>query len=291
MRLRMVGAPYPFRLVQSVPYGQAPGLPSWQQRLYLDLVLPESPLPRRRPAVVFFHGGGWEAGTKEEVMTPWYGPLLAAHGFVVASVGYRLSQVSKFPAQLHDAKAAVRWLRAQATDYNIDPDRIGALGASAGAHLAALLGVTGDVDALEGPCGSDGFSSRVQAVAAFCCPSDFLRWRFRDDSPITRLFGGPRTEREDLMRLGSPALHVRPGAPPFLLVHGTEDETVPFEQGKVLAAALEHVDAEVALHVVPGAYHNLRDDVDLPWSNQPWEELGRQALAFFEHHLNPNRAS
>ena len=205
------------------------------------------------------------------------------------SVTYRLSRFASFSAQIHDAKAAVRWLRAHASEYQINPDCIGVWGDSAGGHLAALLGVTADLPDLEGDCGSAGYSSRVQAVVACCASYDFLTpgGQVINDapSPVTHLFGGTVSEREDLMRKASPLSHVRPGAPPFHIVHGTRDETVPFEQAEHFTQALKAAGTPVEFLPLEGAYHNLCQEELLPWTDTPWEELGWKALAFFQRHL------
>ena len=128
-----------------------------------------------RPAVVWLHGGGWFSGARTEGLVHWCCPLLGAHGFVTVSIEYGLSYQAVFPAQIQDVKAAIRWLRANAAPCHIDPERIGIWGLSAGGHLAQLAGLTDDRPDLEGPCGSAGFSSRVQAVAVGSAPSDFLQ--------------------------------------------------------------------------------------------------------------------
>lgn len=289
MLLSIPGTPSPFRVMTSVQYGTVPGLPSWDARLHLDLLLPDPPPTNRAPAVVFLHGGGWAEGERSTGMYPWLNPLLAGHGFVTASVTYRLSRRAAFPAQIHDAKAAIRWLRANATAYGIDPDRVGVWGDSAGGHLAALLGTSGDLPELEGPCGSAAYSSRVQAVVARCAPTDFALFHPDDEdepgSVLWLLFGGPAREHLDLARLASPVTHVRRGAPPFLLVHGDQDETVPYEQSSILAAELHAHGADVTVRTVPGGHHNMLPDVEAEWLNQPWTDLGYEALEFFSKHL------
>jgi dipeptidyl aminopeptidase/acylaminoacyl peptidase len=149
--------------------------------------------------------------------------------------------------------------------------------------------VTGDLPALEGDCGSAGYSSRVQAVVTRCAPSDFLSTgglMINDaPSPVTQLFNGTVSEREALMRVASPIAHVRPGAPPFQIVHGTRDETVPFEQAEHLTQALKATGNEVDFLPIAGAYHNLCLEELLPWTDTPWEEMGWKALAFFQRHL------
>lgn len=264
-------------------------MPPWSAQLHLDLLSP-SPLPDAlAPAVIYLHGGGWAEGERSTGLYPWLNPLLAAHGFITVSVTYRLSRFAPFPCQIHDAKAAVRWLRAHAEKYHINPDRIGVWGDSAGGHLAALLGVTGDYPALEGDCGSSGYSSRIQAVVARSAPYDFLSTgglMINDaPSPVTQLFGGMVTEREELMRLASPISHVHREAPPFHIVHGTLDETVPFEQAERFANALESAGCKVEFLPIRDAYHNLCLEELLPWTDEPWEEMGWKALAFFQQHL------
>lgn len=289
MQLALPGCPLSFTLMPALQYGEVPGVPPKKAALRLDMLCP-SPLPAvPTPAVIYLHGGGWAEGERSTGLYPWLNPLLAAHGFITVSVTYRLSGFASFPAQIHDVKAAVRWLRANAQQYHIDPDHIGVWGDSAGGHLAALLGVTGDISTLEGNCGSSGYSSRVQAVVARCAPYDFLRpgGELSNDapSPVTQLLGGTVSEREELMRVASPISYMRPGVPPFLIVHGTLDEVVPFEQAERFTQALKAVGSEVDFLPIPGAYHNLRPEELLPSTDTPWEEMGWKALAFFQRHL------
>lgn len=291
MLLALPGNPSSFALLPALQYGEVPDVPPWEAPLYLDMLCP-SPLPvSPAPAVIYFHGGGWAEGERSTGLYPWLNPLLAAHGFITVSVTYRLSRFASFPAQIYDAKAAVRWVRAHAEQYHIHPERIGAWGDSAGGHLAALLGVTGDLPALEGDCGSSGYSSHLQAVVTRSAPYDFLHTgglMINDaPSPVTQLFGGTVSEQEKLMRVASPIFHVRPGIPPFQIVHGTLDEAVPFEQAEQFAQALKVVGSEVDFLPIVGAYHNLCLEELLPWADKPWDELGRKALTFFQHHLYP----
>ncbi len=274
----------PYICIPAIQYGEADGMP-----LLLDMLCP-NPMPTHSvPAIVYMHGGGWFEGDRSLGLYPWLNPLLAMHDFITVSISYRLSGQAPFPAQIYDAKAAVRWLRANAEQYHINPERIGAWGDSAGGHLAALLGVTGDMPELEGNCGSPGFSSRVQAVATRVGPSDFLGTgglMINDaESPVTQLFGGTIHEHEAMMRLASPITHVSADAPPFSIVHGTLDETVPFDQGERLYQALKTAGTYVTFLPIQNAYHNLRANPALPWSDEPWLELSWQALAFFQQYL------
>lgn len=275
MMLSMPEAPCAVEVRAAVQYGAVPGEPVWQGALYLDLLLP-TPRRERVPAVVYLHGGGWRNGERSAGLYPWIGPVLAAHGFAVANVTYRLSGRAPFPAQLHDVRAAVRWLRANASTYGIDPGRIGVLGDSAGGHLALLLATTADRPDVE-----------VQAVVARCAPADFATMPLDGEVDyLTPLFGGPRERTAELRRVASPLTHVHAGVPPMLLVHGTLDETVPVDQSQRFAGALRANGVDVTTHLVEGGFHNLREDMDLPWGNEPWTELGWQALEFFRRTLS-----
>lgn len=287
MLLTTPDAPYCVEVRSPVQYGMVPGLPAWQGSLYLDLLLPTPRPAERLPAVVYLHAGGWRDGDRTYGLYPWHGPLLAVHGFVVANVSYRLSSQAPFPAQLYDVKAAVRWLRANASTYGVDPDRIGAWGDSAGGQLAALLGMTAERAELEGNCGSPGWSSAVQAVIMRCAPSDFLTMPQEDwhAEVLDALFGGPPSQTAELRQLASPAAHVHATAPPFLIVHGTRDETVPFDQAERMVCALRDHNVDVTFHVIEGVHHNLLTDMDPPWGSEPWTDLGTQALDFFRRAL------
>jgi acetyl esterase/lipase len=278
-------APYGVEIVSPVLYGQAPGQPVWEGGLYLDLMLP-TPRPAEASAVVLYlHHGGWRAGDRSYGMYPWNGPVLAAHGFVVASASYRFSSVAAFPAQLHDAKAAVRWLRAHAAAYGTDPDRIGVMGDSSGGQLAGLLGTTADRPDLEGDCGYPGWSSSVQAVVARCAPTDFGSLPQDAAEVLDPLFGGPPATTAELRQLASPLTHVSSQSAPFLIVHGTRDETVLFDQAQRMARKLDAHGVSVTLHAIDGGYHNLLPDIDPPWGSEPWTGLGWLALDFFRRTL------
>ena len=237
-------------LAYSAPIGFRP--------LLLDLYLPATEADPA-PLVVFMHGGGWLRGDRSMVspsFASWRpGPLarLAAAGFAVASVDYRLSGEARFPAQLEDVSAAVEWLTGQAAVYAFDPGRIVLWGESAGAHLAALLGlrstgpqVRGVVD-WYGPADLAALDEQVGAAGALT--DDPL------DTREARLLGAPVAEVPELARAASPISHVRAGAPPFLIAHGTADRAVPFSQSEALAAALAEAGVEVRFEAVDGADH------------------------------------
>jgi acetyl esterase/lipase len=249
-------------LLLGVPYAATRGF----RPLELDLYLPAEgtgPLP----VVVFLHGGGWQVGSRHSAGPGYRGApspfeRIAQAGIAVASLDYRLSGEAIWPAQLHDAKAAVRWLRARSSDVGIDPERIAAWGESAGGHLAELLGLTGDDAALEGDAGITGTSSRVSAVVAWYAPSDVAAVATDTGSdpadPTTRenrLLGRPAPEVPALAAEASPISHVGPGAPPFLLLHGAADRFIPPVQSLRLHAALVAAGVDAELELYDGAGH------------------------------------
>ena len=238
--------------------GLAYAAPIGFRPLLLDLYLPAAGADPA-PLVVFMHGGGWLRGDRSMVspsFASWRpGPLarLAAAGFAVASVDYRLSGEARFPAQLEDVSAAVDWLTGQAAEYGFDASRIVLWGESAGAHLAALLGlrspgppVRGVVD-WYGPADLAALDEQVGAAGALT--DDPL------DTREARLLGAAVAEVPELARAASPISHVRAGAPPFLIAHGTADRAVPFSQSEALAAALAEAGVGVRLEAVEGADH------------------------------------
>ena len=165
---------------------------------------------------------------------------------------------SRFPAQINDCKAAIRWLRAHAAEYRLDPDHIGVWGASAGGHLAALLGTTGDVQELEGHGGNLDQSSRVQCVVDWFGPADLTTMGRQVDhlgTPVARLIGGPVQENKEKARKASPLAYVSKDSAPFLIMHGDKDKLVPLEQSEKLAAALAKAGVEVKLQIVKDGSH------------------------------------
>ena len=245
------------RAGRDVAYARIDGQP-----LLLDVYLPDK-ADRPLPVIVWIHGGGWRSGSKERCPAV----PLAAEGYAVVSINYRLSEQAAFPAQIHDCKAAVRWVRARAKEFGFDPDRIGAWGGSAGGHLAALLGTSGGVEELEGEVGeAAGFSSRVQAVCDFCGPTHLSIEGLKDlpeagegktPEAVRLLLGGSISDHLDKARLASPAAHVTPDDPPFLIVHGDADAVVPVKQSRILATELAKAGVEVTLHIVPGGGHGI----------------------------------
>lgn len=235
------------------------GNPAWR----LDLALPKERGAAPRPAVVVIHGGGWTSGDKRVPLFAETALYLAERGYVAASINYRLAGEAPFPACLEDVKCAIRWLRAHATDYGIDPARIAATGASAGAHLAALAGLVPPEAGFEGDGPYRDQSSAVQAVCAAATPSDFLNSANPGASrPMLggRLLQGPPETLLDRARAASPVTYARASAPPFLIIHGTEDKTVPIDQAGRLVKALRDAGAKwpkTTYMILDGAGHGV----------------------------------
>lgn len=234
--------------------------------LVLDLYRPETGAGAT-PVVVWLHGGGWFTG--DRTLAPDLAERAAASGCAFASIEYRLSGEAIFPAQLHDVRAAVRFLRREAGRFGLDPDAIGLWGASAGGHLAVLAGVTGGVAALPGEFDGapDGTSVDVRAVAASYPPVD-LAAVVADSSaarpgadpatfPESRLLGGPPAQRPELAAASNPLEFVSPAAPPMQLSHGTGDVLVDHGQSEGLFAALTAAGVEAELFLLDGYRHGF----------------------------------
>lgn len=219
----------------------------------LDLYLPTATAAAPRPAIVVVHGGGWRGGDKQRGQWARIPAQYASDGYVAISVNYRLTGEAPWPAQIEDVKAAVRWLRAHAEKHAVDVDRIGAYGNSAGAHLVSLLGLVKQSDGLEGSGPHQEQSSMVQAVCASATPTDFLNWREPGAVPerLGRTFlAGPGDTLRDRARQASPITYARGDAPPFLLIHGTADRTVPIGQSDRFAKALRAAGAEQVRYMI-----------------------------------------
>jgi len=224
--------------------------------LQLDLFLPKG-RSGRRPAVVFIHGGGWRGGTRRQ-FHPQAAHLASTLGYAGAAIEYRLSGEATFPAAVEDVKCAVRWLRAQAQTYGVDPDRIAAVGGSAGAHLAAMLGVTDRSAGLEGDGGHAGMTSRVNAVVAFNGPFDLAKEAGTESAGRrTGFLGGSPAERPEIYQRASPITYVSPAAAPFLLLHGTADTTVSIEQSRMMMKRLRDAGVKAEIFEAEGAAHGF----------------------------------
>ncbi|MDF1859930.1 MAG: alpha/beta hydrolase fold domain-containing protein [Verrucomicrobiales bacterium] len=258
--------------------GKGPGLPDSVEKLAdLDYAGTKNPrqaldlfLPKERsaeaaplPLVVFIHGGGWRNGDKSSGWTRLR-ELVESGDYAAASIGYRLSGEAQWPAQIHDCKAAVRWLRAHASGYGYDPEKIAVWGSSAGGHLVAMLGVSSGVGELEGSIGTHGeVSSGVTCVVNFFGPSELLTMNDHPStidhdattSPESLLIGGAIQENPDKAKKASPIHWVSPDDKPSLIVHGTEDQLVPYPQSVEFEKKLEGAGVPTVLLTVEGGGH------------------------------------
>ncbi len=234
-------------------------------RQTLDLYLPKeraedaAPLP----LVVFIHGGGWQNGNKSGGGRK-VAEFVASGEYAGASIGYRLSGEAQWPAQIHDCKAAIRWLKANAKKYHLDPDRIAVWGTSAGGHLVAMLGVSQNVEGLEGDIGEHtDQSSSVKCVVNFFGPSELLTMgdhpskidHNAPNSPESKLIGGVVPDNPEKAKSASPTTHASKDDAPTLIVHGTEDPAVPYPQSTALKKKLEEVGVPAVLLTVKGGGH------------------------------------
>jgi acetyl esterase/lipase len=256
--------------------------------LKLNLYRPENS-SGEVPVVVLIYGGAWMMRNQgmEVPKAKW----LATHGYAAAVIDHRLSSEALFPAQIYDCKAAVRWLRANAAKYGLDAAHFGAWGESSGGHLVSLLGVAGNVPALEGDLGNTNQSSQVQAVVDFFGPTDLLEMQAHalpgawlnhnaPDAPEARLIGGPVQENRDKAERANPVQYVTSNAPPFLIVHGEQDPLVPCNQSELLFAALKKAQDSVTFYKIAGAGHG-----------GPAFDSGMMraaALAFLDKYLKPH---
>jgi acetyl esterase/lipase len=223
--------------------------------LVLDLHLPQSGGPH--PVLLWVHGGGWQSGSR----AMGHAVELVQHGYAVAAPQYRFSGESKFPAQVHDLKGAIRWLRANAQTYALNPDRVAGWGASAGAFLISLVGLTCGQAEWEGDVGANvDQSSALQAVVNYFMVSDLLAAASPSgdqptDQMATSLLGYGVRQRPDAARQATPLTHVRKDAPPFLMLHGEADPLVPLAQSQAFHTALRKLGADSQFIAVPDAIH------------------------------------
>jgi acetyl esterase/lipase len=254
-------------------------------RQTLDLYLPKArPAGQRLPVIVFVHGGGWVGGSKaagRRVLQSY----VESGDYGGVSVGYRLAGAARWPAPIHDCKAAIRWIRAHADEFGFNPDRIGVIGSSAGGTLVTLLGASGGVGELEGEVGPNlGVSSRVTCVVNKFGRLDFLAEPESAraapsqakalDGRLALLFGGPVEANAALARLASPISHVSADDPPVLTLHGTADQTVPIVQAERFEVAAKRAGAAHVLVRIVGGRHGV-----------DYAEDRERARLFFDLHL------
>ena len=250
--------------------------------LRLDLIFREQRDAVPAPVIVWVHGGGWNNHDLDRNYRPEVELLrLAAKGYVIACIDYRLSDQAPFPAHIQDCKCAIRWLRAHAAEWNLDPERIGVWGESAGGHLVNLLGIAEDVPEFEGDGGWQEYSSHVNAVCTWYSPADFMRIAAHGDPVIDEMLGFPTPEqRPAALRFASPLTYLHPGIPPFLVMHGTTDELVSPEQSELLYQSLCGAGCQAELFLVEGQGHGFFQG----------EEIYRRIRDFFDRTLAPRQS-
>lgn len=255
------GLPPGVKALKDLPY-----VPGGDEAQRLDLYLPEATPEKPLPLVIWIHGGGWRAGNKAGCP----GVFLISKGYAAASIEYRFSQKALFPAQIQDCQAAIRWLRANSKKYQLDPERFGVMGASAGGHLSALVGTAGGKKAFPAIGGNEDQSDRVQAVCDYYGPTDFntVMQQAADDRNVANIFkfNTPADPYSCLIGVSlnsdpekgnavSPVHFVSKDSPPVLILHGTFDALVPYAQSEEFAAALKDQGVPVFLQKLPGSGH------------------------------------
>lgn len=252
-----------FRIEKDIVYAR-----SGDTDLLLDAYLP-SKAEGALPAVLVVHGGAWRSGNKMQLAP--YALALVNRGYAAFAINYRLAPLHKFPAQIEDCRAAVKWIRDQASKYRVDPDRVGGIGYSAGGHLVSLLGVEGKTQP----------NGRLQAVVAGGAPVEFRTVR-NDSKTLIDFLGGNHVEKADLYAIASPMKWISTGAPPFFFFHGTDDELVGIVNVEKMVAALKDSGTTAELYRVDKARH-------IPAA------LNREALTksldFLDKHLKASSAA
>lgn len=247
-------------------------------QLELDLAVPKN-ASEPLPGIVCIHGGGWRGGHRRMCSPMMF--FLVREGYVAATVSYRLAPQHRFPAQLDDVSRAVRWLRAHADEYHLDPDRIGAFGISAGGHLALMLATADEPDDAREASLGPSLSSGIQAVVSYAGPTDLTAdcWRGLTSGMVVDLIGGPYVENPELYEEASPINHVDPGDPPVMIFHGPRDLLVPIGQSRRFVEQLRSLGVSATLHEVENAGHL--------WTKGTLIETRKAAIRFFDQHLRP----
>lgn len=267
----------PLRYYLDIPYAANNNV-----RQQLDIYIPENPNYVPLPVILYIHGGNWAEGDKADAPRRLL-PFLRSGDFAVVSVGYRLTDEAQWPAQLHDIKAAIRYIRARAEDYGLDPQRIALWGRDSGGHLALMAGITNQAQDMAGNLGAFTYiRSDVSAVVNYGGVSNINALleqnsnvdRAAGNSPEARLIGGLIRENNDIASAASPVHYIRDSAPPILTIHGTRDSVVPYEQARGLHRRLDEA----------GTEHYLIDALGAEYDALPAEADAR-ALQFFERIL------
>lgn len=276
-------------LYEDVEIGMAGG-----RAMYSSIAVPETAAAEPMPVMIYIHGGGWNHGDRKQALNSICNYVLK-RGYIGVSLDYRLTPEAPFPAQIQDVKLAIRYLRAHAAQYNLDPSRIGVWGSSVGGHLAALLGTTGDLVAgdpvvldtgdtvevpdLEGSGGWPEYSDKVQAVADWYGPADFTTTFANNYSSVTALLGGHRAlDVPEQARLAMPGTYASPDDPPFWIRHGDADATIPYTDSVTFAEQLQSAGVPmVDVKIVPGQGHGFTGTAS--------ENANAEAWAFLDEHV------
>jgi acetyl esterase/lipase len=247
-----------------------------ERALLLDLYLPSpssSAAEQMHPGVVVVRGGGWMVNDRKRFAH--LASALAEKGVAAACIEYRMADEAAFPGAIQDVKAAVRWMRANAAKYGIDSRAIGTLGGSSGAHMALLAGLTGGVAEFEGNGGHADTSSEIQGVVAMATPADLLSLSDNNKRTVGTFLHATPEEDSGKWQWASPVNHIARGGPAVLLLHGADDDSVPFNQSADFARRYREAGASAELHVLPGAPHAF-------WNYRPWfGEAVERAANFF----------
>ena len=243
------------------------------RQLLLDIYRPSNSGDKKLPTIIVVRGGGWARGDKEG-----FGPMAAAlalRGFATICIEYRTSNEATFPAAVMDTKSAVMWIKLNAEKYNFKASSIGAIGGSAGAHLAALLGVSSTADSLNPTENNEDF--RIQAVVGLATPTDLTT--SSEGEAVIKWIGKPYADNKDLWQSASPISYIDKDSPPMLLIHSSSDKAVPFEQSLLAIEKLGKVGVYSELILIPDAPHAF-------WNFEEWFSYTMdKAASFFEEQL------
>jgi len=242
------------------------------KRLFLDLYLP-LPRGKNRPGAVVVRGGGWLVGDRKRFAH--VASALAERGVAAASIEYRTADTSPYPAAVQDVKAAVRWMRANANQYGIDPELVGTMGGSSGAYMALLVGLTPGIAEFEGNGGNGGTSSAVQGVVTMAVPSNLLALSESNQRTVGKFLRARPEQDNHKWQWASPLTHVRSDSPPVLLLHGASDDSVPPSQSIDFERRYRQAGASAELYLLDGAPHAF-------WNYHPWfDDAMDRAAGFF----------
>ena len=243
-----------------------------RQKLLLDLYL-SLPPGQNRPGVIVVRGGGWLVGDRKRFAH--VASALAERGVAAACIEYRTADQAPFPAAIQDVKAAVRWMRANAVQYGIDPQVVGTIGGSSGAHMALLVGLTQGIAEFEGDGGNANTSSAVQGVVAMAVPADLLSLSDANKLTVGTFLHATPEQDDEKWRWASPVNHIRGDGPPVLLLHGADDDSVPPSQSIDFAERYRRAGTSAEAYILDGAPHAF-------WNYYPWfTDAMERAASFF----------